>query len=104
MERVTLLTDDMEVAATTLALSDATSATGPLELSAAVQLVPSDGEETDGALSASVRRFEREQILAALRQAQGNVSRAARALRVPRNTLRHRTARLGLSHPRAPAH
>jgi DNA-binding NtrC family response regulator len=87
-----------------LALSDATSATGLLKPSAAGPLVPSDGEETDGALSASVRRFEREQILAALRQAHGNVSRAARALRIPRNTLRHRMARLGLRHPRAPAH
>ena len=81
MERVTLLTDDMEVAATTLALSDATSATGPLKLSAAVQLVPSDGEG-DGRSAVGLRAaLEREQILAALRQAQGNVSRAARALR-----------------------
>ncbi len=47
-------------------------------------------------LSQSAEVFERQFILAALRQSEGNVSRAARCLGVHRNTLRNKVSRLGI--------
>ncbi len=53
-------------------------------------------------LPEAIAHFERQQIAAALRRARGNVSRAARALGIPRGTLRHKLEKLAIA-PRAQA-
>src|SRR6185295_17232293 len=44
-----------------------------------------------------LRRREREELIEALTQAGGNITRAAAELGIPRNTLRYRMAKHGLS-------
>jgi DNA-binding NtrC family response regulator len=47
-------------------------------------------------LQQALREFERQVLLAALREHEGSVSRSASALGVHRNTLRNRIAALGI--------
>ena len=54
---------------------------------------PRPAADAPPSLPEAVARFEREQIAAALAQENGNVSRAARALGIPRGTLRHKLAK-----------
>ena len=48
-------------------------------------------------LDAALNRLERERVLEALQQTNWKLSRAAALLGMPRNTLRYRVDRLGLS-------
>jgi DNA-binding NtrC family response regulator len=47
-------------------------------------------------LSQGTREFEKQYILATLRQTDGNLSRAAKSLGVHRNTLRNKVGNLGI--------
>ena len=53
-------------------------------------------------LAAEVAKFERREILKALRQSHGNVAAAARRLRIPRGTLRHKLRKYQLQDLHAP--
>jgi transcriptional regulator with AAA-type ATPase domain/predicted ATPase len=76
IERVALLSDQSEVTAEVLALPRGTPA--------------------DATVKHVVEGVEPEQLLAALRQTEGNVSRAAARLGISRNTLRYRMEKHGL--------
>ncbi len=93
MERVALLSDESAITAVQLGLQ-ATSGKANLPN------VNVDGTH----LRASMSSFERGHLLDALKEAGGNVSLAAERLGLPRNTLRYRIARLGLSHTASPRH
>jgi two-component system NtrC family response regulator len=82
IERTVLLSDGPAITARELNLSAST----PRRLA----------EPTLPSLRSSLDAFERARIVDALRAAMGNLSRAASALGVPRNTLRHRIRRLGI--------
>jgi transcriptional regulator with GAF, ATPase, and Fis domain/tetratricopeptide (TPR) repeat protein len=84
MERAALLTEHRRITAERLELPPAGEAAGASAASG-------DSEET-----------ERSQIIAALTANEWNVTRAATQLGVPRNTLRYRMERLGIT-PDAPA-
>jgi transcriptional regulator with AAA-type ATPase domain/tetratricopeptide (TPR) repeat protein len=97
MERVALLTDGARVTAAMLGLS---------ETAAAVTAAP----EEPPSLKDAVSRLERGRLVEALEKAEGNLSRAAELLGIPRNTLRYRLQRHELrpegakkSRPREPA-
>jgi len=79
MERVALLTDGARVTAAMLGLSETTAVT------AAPEEPPS--------LNDAVSRLERGRLVEALEKADGNLSRAAALLGIPRNTLRYRLRR-----------
>jgi DNA-binding NtrC family response regulator/tetratricopeptide (TPR) repeat protein len=92
LERVTLLEDAQVITAPMLALS-----APPAVATEADQPRPSD-------LSAvELRRQEREELVDSLIKARGNIARAAAGLGIPRNTLRYRMAKHGLSLRDAPA-
>ena len=80
MERVALLTDGARVTAAMLGLSETTAAA-----TAAPEEPPS--------LKDAVSRLERGRLVEALEKAEGNLSRAAELLGIPRNTLRYRLQR-----------
>lgn len=56
----------------------------------AENFMPHSGAATAYTLSGEVSDFERQEILDALDQSNGNVTAAARRLRIPRGTLRHK--------------
>jgi DNA-binding NtrC family response regulator/tetratricopeptide (TPR) repeat protein len=85
MERVTLRSDDTTIGAHHLALPRGEAGDGPVPDSAG------------GGLKSSLERLERATVLEALQAAGGNVSLAAHRLGLPRSTLRHHLAKLGLS-------
>ena len=89
MERIALLTERVSVTAADLSLP-----------SYGVNLSPTFKTDLPGRpsalLRASVGDFEREQLLSALWAAEGNLSRAASILGIPRNTLRYRLEKHGL--------
>ncbi|MEM9492626.1 MAG: helix-turn-helix domain-containing protein [Myxococcota bacterium] len=55
-----------------------------------------------GPLAAAVARAERQAIIAALAEAEGNISRAARTLEIDRNTLKRKIRRLDIPHSPLP--
>jgi branched-chain amino acid transport system substrate-binding protein len=93
MERVALLSDDSAITPVQLELS-ATSCNTHLPN-------PKVGRMR---LRDSMSSFERTHLREALQEAAGNVSLAAERLGLPRNTLRYRIARLGLSYTAAHRH
>ena len=84
LERVTLLGEGPVITAAMLALPAAQSLAAGRPRTAALSLD-------------AFRADEREELISALVQARGNISRAAARLGVPRNTLRYRMARHGLN-------
>jgi adenylate cyclase len=86
MERVAVLVEGAAVTARDLGLQE--------------RVVPQRGilapREGDRSLREYVGEFERSQLIAALESSQGNLSRAAALLGIPRNTLRYRLERHGL--------
>jgi len=78
MERVALLTDGARVTAAMLGLSETTAVTAAPE---------------EPSLNDAVSRLERGRLVEALEKAEGNLSRAAALLGIPRNTLRYRLRR-----------
>ena len=80
MERVALLTDGARVTAAMLGLS--------AETTAAATAAPEEPSLKD-----AVSRLERGRLVEALEKAEGNLSRAAELLGIPRNTLRYRLQR-----------
>jgi DNA-binding NtrC family response regulator/tetratricopeptide (TPR) repeat protein len=87
LERVTLLEDGMVITAAMLGLPASGGERAPDE-AAARQPSLSLGD---------LRRREREELIGALTHAVGNITRAAAALGIPRNTFRYRMAKHGLS-------
>jgi two-component system response regulator AtoC len=86
LERATLLGDGPVITASMLGLS-------PIE--AQVQL--EDKTHRVELSLDSIRSQERQQLIHVLMGSRGNISRAAAQLGIPRNTLRYRMAKLGLS-------
>jgi adenylate cyclase len=86
MERVAVLVEGASVTARDLGLQARVAAQRSLP-------APREG---DRSLREHVGEFERSQLIAALESSQGNLSRAATLLGIPRNTLRYRLERHGL--------
>src|SRR5262245_11704121 len=88
MERVALLSEAPVVTAELLGLPD----TSPAPIGRAA----TPANEPSAALADAVGRVERAEIVEALRQTGGNVTRAAARLGISRDTLRYRMAKHGL--------
>ncbi len=86
MERVAVLVEGAAVTARDLGLQERVATQRGI-------LAPREG---DRSLREYVGEFERSQLIAALESSQGNLSRAAALLGIPRNTLRYRLERHGL--------
>jgi DNA-binding NtrC family response regulator/TolB-like protein len=86
MERVAVLVEGVAVTARDLGLQERIATPRGI-------LAPREG---DRSLREYVGDFERTQLIAALESSQGNLSRAAALLGIPRNTLRYRLERHGL--------
>jgi adenylate cyclase len=80
-------------------LVEGTAVTGS-ELGLQERLIPQKGTlaltEGERSLRENVGEFERSQLIAALASSEGNLSRAAALLGIPRNTLRYRLEKHGL--------
>ncbi len=85
MERAALFTDSLAVSADALGLRPASSRPEPV------------GPERGAALEDAMSEVERARLLDALEASDGNITRAAARLGLPRNTLRYRLDRHGLA-------
>src|SRR5262249_6175692 len=89
IERVALLTEDAVVTASMLGLTDV-AAVGP---------GTPEPEGREQPLGRMIEEIEQARVLEALRQTEGNVSRAATRLMISRDKRRYRMAKLGLRPP-----
>lgn len=89
IESTALLSDEADISASMLALPPTSPARGTIE----------PVTDAPRALDRAVEAVERAHIAQALEGTGGNLSQAAARLGMPRNTLRYRMRRLGLSEP-----